>query len=76
MVADDEPGVVAPAVENGRNVTYRLVGAETAEAVLPRSTQDAMGVIGAWSDLDWDEMAEALDRIRHESVPPPPIEDL
>ena len=26
-----------------------------------------MSVIGAWSDLDWDEMERELDRIRHES---------
>jgi hypothetical protein len=37
-------------------------------------TQDALGVIGAWEDLDWDEMVASLDRIRHESVPTPPIE--
>jgi hypothetical protein len=37
-------------------------------------TRDALGVIGAWEDLDWDEMVASLDRIRHESVPTPPIE--
>jgi hypothetical protein len=35
---------------------------------------EALGLVGAWSDLDWDEMIEALDRIRHESKPTPPIE--
>jgi hypothetical protein len=34
----------------------------------------ALAAIGSWSDLDWDETAEALDRIRHESTPTPPIE--
>jgi hypothetical protein len=34
----------------------------------------ALDLAGVWSDLDWDETAEALDRIRHESPPTPPIE--
>ena len=29
---------------------------------------------GAWSHLDWEEALDELDRIRHESVPPPPID--
>jgi hypothetical protein len=37
--------------------------------------QAALSVIGAWRDLDWDELAERLDRIRHESPPTPPIEE-
>ena len=34
----------------------------------------ALAVVGAWRDLDWDEFSTALDRLRHESVPTPPIE--
>jgi len=45
-------------------------------AVAPAATQEALGAIGAWSDLDWYEMEQALDRIRHESNPTPPITDL
>lgn len=37
-------------------------------------TADALDLVGAWSDLDIDEMADALDRIRHESKPTPPID--
>jgi hypothetical protein len=33
----------------------------------------ALSVIGAWSDLDFDETLDALDRNRHESKPTPPI---
>lgn len=36
----------------------------------------AFAAIGSWSDLDWEETVAALDRIRHESGPTPPIEDL
>ena len=35
--------------------------------------QAALVVIGAWSDLDWDELSAELDRIPHESRPTPPI---
>ena len=38
--------------------------------------ESAMSVLGAWSDLDWDEFVEAIDRIRHQSKPTPPIDDL
>lgn len=34
----------------------------------------ALSVIGAWADMDWDELADSLDRIRHESRPTPPID--
>jgi len=37
-------------------------------------TTGHLPVAGAWSHLDWDEMVEALDRIRHDSKPTPPIE--
>lgn len=36
----------------------------------------AMSVLGAWSDLDWDEFVDEIDRIRHENKPTPPIDDL
>ncbi len=29
---------------------------------------------GAWRDLVWDEEAEAFDRMRHATLPTPPIE--
>lgn len=35
--------------------------------------QAAISLAGAWSDLDWDEMVEALDRIRHSNPPSPPL---
>jgi len=46
-------------------------------AVSQSATQAALAVIGAWSDFDWEETEEtidALNRIRHESKPTPPIE--
>jgi hypothetical protein len=60
--------------ENGHEVV-RYFTEETAAdaAVSHNATQKALAVIGAWSDLDWDETVAALDRIRHESKPTPPI---
>lgn len=39
------------------------------------ATDQALQLIGAWSDVDWDEVATELDRIRHECPPSPPIEE-
>lgn len=41
---------------------------------LPKSVRDALALAGAWSDLKDDEF-EALDRIRHESKPTPPVDE-
>jgi hypothetical protein len=38
--------------------------------------QDALNLAGAWRDLDWDEAAVELDRIRHQRQPTPPIDTL
>jgi hypothetical protein len=60
--------------ENGQEVVHYLTEEKAADAAVTRSaTQKALGVIGAWSDLDWDETVAALDQIRHESKPTPPI---
>lgn len=42
----------------------------------PGTVEEALALAGAWSDLDWDDMVEALDRIHHDSKPTPPIVDL
>src|SRR5712691_8789695 len=39
-----------------------------------RRPQDACCLAGVWSDLDWEQAADELDRIRHESRPTPPFE--
>jgi hypothetical protein len=60
--------------ENGREVVRYFIEEEAADAAVSQSaTQKALAVIGAWSDLDWEETVAALDRIRHESKPTPPI---
>jgi hypothetical protein len=57
-------------------VTHYFADEESADAALAqRRVQAALSVIGAWSDLDWDEAIAELDRIRHDSTPTPPIDD-
>lgn len=47
----------------------------SADATAARErSRDGRHLAGAWSDLDWDEFADELDRIRHESKPTPIIE--
>jgi hypothetical protein len=41
---------------------------------LPQAVRDALAVIGAWSDLQDEDEFEAIDRMRHEVSPTPPIE--
>ncbi len=53
------------------------------EAILQREHQSgdtaptkhsALDLIGAWSDIPWDEMEAELDHIRHETPPTPPLD--
>jgi hypothetical protein len=78
IVRDDQPliGIILP--EDGQEVTHYFTDETAATATTApqrqRIIQEALSIIGAWSDLDWDEMVESLDRIRHESKPTPPID--
>jgi hypothetical protein len=64
-------------IEDGREVVCYYADEAAAEAALSkRAGAEARALAGAWADLDWDEMVEALDRIRDESEPTPPIETL
>ena len=64
-----------PFEEKGQVGVRYFTDEQAADAAVPHSaTQAALSVIGAWSDLEWEEMVEALDRMRHESKPTPPIE--
>jgi hypothetical protein len=76
-VRSDQPliGIIGEA--HGEEVVYYFTEEEaTAAVATPESIQDALNLAGAWRDLDWEEAAAALDRIRHQSQPTPPIEQL
>lgn len=62
-------------VEEGKREMVRyFTGDDAANAAIsPGATKKVLGIIGAWSDLDWEKMDASLDRIRHDSVPTPPV---
>jgi hypothetical protein len=73
----DQPLIAVFERQNGHEVVRYFADEAEADAALSDDTvRDALSLAGAWSDLDWDEMSAALDRIRHESKPTPPIDDL
>jgi hypothetical protein len=75
LVQDNQPLIGIPCEENGQGGVRYFTDEKAADAAVSDSiTQAALSVIGAWRDMDWEEMVEALDRMRHESKPTPPIE--
>jgi hypothetical protein len=61
--------------QHGREVTRFFADeAEADTALTPSATDDALHLAGSWDDLSWDELAEGLDRIRHDTPPSPPLE--
>jgi hypothetical protein len=57
-------------------VEYFIDESEIEAASDAQTAQRAIDLLGAWSDLDWETAAEELDRIRHESTPTPPNEEV
>jgi hypothetical protein len=76
VVAADRPLVGVLVEEDGRQIVRYFAGDRSAASPSgsEESLQAALAVIGAWSDLDWDDFSLELDRIRHESKPTPPID--
>ena len=74
-MTSNQPLISIPFQENGKEVIRYFSEEEVADkAVSDDTTRKALRLAGAWSDLDWEDMAKELDRIRHESKPTPPIE--
>jgi len=75
LVQGNQPLIGIPCEEQGHEVVRYFAREEEADqAVADEEVQDALSLAGAWSHLAWDDMVDALDRIRHESTPTPPIE--
>ncbi len=75
VIENDQPLIAIPLEEDGRETVRYFVEEEPPQSTtLPDTVRDALSLAGAWSDLNWDETVEALDRIRHDSKPTPPIE--
>jgi hypothetical protein len=58
--------------EKGKEVVRYFTEEEQADRA-STGVEEALGLAGAWSDLDLDATLDALDRLRHESKPTPPI---
>ncbi|HEX5502925.1 MAG TPA: hypothetical protein VFW96_09900, partial [Thermomicrobiales bacterium] len=75
VAADDQPLIAIPFEEDGRVVVRYFVDEAAADAATSDDvTEAALAMIGAWSDLDWDDMERELYRIGHENPPTPPID--
>lgn len=76
--ADPEQPLIAVPWWDGevRRVRYFVDQAEADAFAAEQRGHRAMSVFGAWSDLDADEVEEALEQIRRESRPTPPLDDL
>jgi hypothetical protein len=76
QVRDGQPLIGIVLLEDGQHVTHYFTDdAEAAAAVSQRQViEAALATAGAFSDLDYDEAMDALDRIRHASKPTPPID--
>jgi hypothetical protein len=71
-VPRNRPLIGIPVEENGQKMVRYFTEAEQADRE-SGGVAEALDLASAWSDLDWDETFDALDRIRHESKPTPPI---
>lgn len=72
-----QPLIGIPVGEGADETVCYFTSEDEADRVRARDSENirrALSAIGSWSDLDFDEMLDALERIRHESTPTPPIE--
>lgn len=77
VLGPDQPLFGILVSQDGREVAHYFTDETVADAPgANHATQSALSAIGSWSDLDWQETIETLDRIRHDSVPTPPLEQL
>lgn len=73
----DAAMIAIPSVDENEDITYFYVDdAGRVESDSMERLRTIHALAGAWNDLDWDNMEEELDLIRHQSVPTPPLEDL
>lgn len=71
----DRPLIGVISRRHGKDVVrYFADDASAGAAVADTAVKRALAAIGSWSDLDWDEMEDALRRLRRESKPTPPID--
>jgi hypothetical protein len=77
-------GVVIPAGQemiaipdeiDGHAIVRYFASDEEADAAFGAdSIAEAIALLGAWGDLDWEEAVKELDRIEQDRIPTPPID--
>jgi hypothetical protein len=76
VAEDDQPLIAVPLDEDGRRrVAYYTSEAAADAALDDAAIRRAKALAGAWADLDWEEVAAELHRIRHQSPPSPPADE-
>lgn len=71
----EQPLIAIPAEEHGRTVVRYFTDEAAADAATPDAvTEAALAAIGAWGDLDWDDLERELERIDRETPPTPVID--
>ena len=76
MTRGSQPLIGIPSYDGTDDVVRYFtseVDADRAAALGNADVARALQAIGGWGDLDFDEMLDALDEIRHRSQPTPPI---
>ena len=74
LARPDQPLIAVPMEVDGQEMVQYFIDEDALNSA--EVIRRARALAGAWADLDWREMIEELDRIRHESAPTPPIDDL
>lgn len=71
----DEPliGVVTGDADD-QAVFYFAQQQEIDELSADDGSRVALDLAGAWSDLNWEQMEQELDRIRHDNPPSAPLD--
>jgi len=77
IARSNEPLVAIFIEEDGQAMVRYFIDDQLSTSPHPSAdVQAALAAIGSCSDLNWDSWAGELDRIRHESPPTPPLDDL
>lgn len=66
-------GILGPESSTQGTVEYFTDEHVADAAASQQDSERVVGLAGAWNDMKWDEVSQELERIRHESLPTPPI---
>ncbi len=72
-----QPLIAIPVEKDGEEEVRYFVDEEQADAAMEHGPRkQPIKLAGVWRDLDAEAMLAALDHIRHDSKPTPPIDTL